>query len=81
MNRTHGKAEIELVVYKDKVIIFAQVKTQTGNAFGQPEGFADNRKQKLLAEAEDEYIYLMDQQGEVRFDVLFILSDKNAIIH
>ena len=77
-NWTHGKAEIDLVAYKDKVIIFAEVKTRTGNAFGEPEDFVDNRKQKLLAEAADEYIYLMDHQGEVRFDIISVLFDKNA---
>ncbi len=77
-NWTHGKAEIDLVAYKDKVIIFAEVKTRTGNSFGEPEDFVDNRKQKLIAEAADEYIYLMDHQGEVRFDIISVLFDKNA---
>jgi putative endonuclease len=76
-NWTHGKAEIDLVVYKDKVIIFAEVKTRTGNGFGEPEDFVDTRKQRLLAEAADEYIYLMDHQGEVRFDIISILFDRN----
>jgi putative endonuclease len=77
-NWTHGKAEIDLVAYKDKVMIFAEVKTRTGNSFGEPEDFVDNRKQKLIAEAADEYIYLMDHQGEVRFDIISVLFDKNA---
>lgn len=76
-NWTHRKAEIDLVVYKDKVIIFAEVKTRTGNGFGEPEDFVDTRKQRLLAEAADEYIYLMDHQGEVRFDIISILFDRN----
>ena len=33
---------------------------------------------KLLAEEADEYIYLMDHQGEVRFNFVSILFDKNA---
>lgn len=77
-NWTHGKAEIDLVAYKNSVIIFIEVKTRTGNSFGEPEDFVDNRKQKLLADAADEYIYLMDHQGEVRFDIVSILFDKNA---
>jgi putative endonuclease len=77
-NWTHGRAEIDLVAYKNSVIIFAEVKTRTGNSFGEPEDFVDNRKQKLLAEAADEYIYLMDHQGEVRFDIISVLFDKNA---
>src|ERR1700749_5291370 len=74
-NWTFGKAEIDIIAYKDKVIIFTEVKTRTGNYFGEPEDFVDNRKQKLLAEAADEYIYLMNHQGEIRFDIISILFD------
>ncbi|MBV8388863.1 MAG: YraN family protein [Mucilaginibacter sp.] len=76
-NWTHGKAEVDLIAYKDKVIIFTEVKSRSGNAFGEPEDFVDTRKQKLLAEAADEYIYLMDHQGEVRFDIISVLFDRN----
>jgi putative endonuclease len=77
-NWTHGKAEVDLIVYKDKVIIFVEVKARTGNAFGEPEDFVDARKQRLLVEAADEYIYLMEHEGEVRFDIVSILFDKQA---
>lgn len=72
-NWCYLKAEIDLIAYKDKVIIFAEVKTRTGNGFGEPEDFVNLRKQKLLATAANEYIYLMDHQGEVRFDIIAIL--------
>ena len=77
-NWTFGKAEIDLIAYKDRVIIFTEVKTRTGNFFGEPEDFVDNRKQKLMAQAADEYIYLMEHQGEVRFDIISILFDKQT---
>ena len=75
-NWTHGKLEVDLIAYKDRVIIFTEVKTRTGNYFGEPEDFVDARKQRLLADAADEYIYLMDHQGEVRFDIISILFDR-----
>jgi putative endonuclease len=77
-NWTYGKCEIDLVAYNNGIIIFVEVKTRTGNAFGEPEDFVDARKQKLLVEAADEYIYLMDHQGEARFDIVSILFDKQA---
>ncbi|WP_183575229.1 YraN family protein [Mucilaginibacter sp. X5P1] len=77
-NWTHGKAEVDLITYKDKVIIFVEVKTRTGNGYGEPEDFVDDRKQKLLVNAADEYIYLMNHQGDVRFDIISILFDKQA---
>jgi putative endonuclease len=78
MNWTYGKAEIDLIAYKDKVIIFAEVKTRTGNAFGEPEDFVDTRKQKLLATAADEYIYLKSHEGDVRFDIIAILFNNDT---
>lgn len=77
-NWTHGKAEVDLIAYKDKVIIFAEVKTRTGNGFGEPEDFVDKRKQKMLVSAADEYIYLMEHKGDVRFDIISILFDRQA---
>jgi putative endonuclease len=75
-NWTHGKLEVDLIAYKDKVIIFTEVKTRTGNGFGEPEDFVDMRKQRLLADAADEYLYLMNHQGEVRFDIISVLFDQ-----
>ena len=76
-NWVFGKAEVDLIAYKNSVIIFTQVKTRTGNSFGEPEDFVDARKQRLLVEAADEYIYLMNHEGEVRFDIISILFDRN----
>jgi putative endonuclease len=76
-NWVFGKAEVDLIAYKNSIIVFTEVKTRTGNAFGEPEDFVDARKQRLLVEAADEYIYLMNHQGEVRFDIISILFDRN----
>jgi putative endonuclease len=76
-NWVFGKAEIDLIAYKEGVIIFTEVKTRTGNGFGEPEDFVDERKQKLLVQAADEYIYLMNHQGDVRFDIISVLFDRN----
>ena len=77
-NWVFGKAEVDLIAYKDRVIIFTEVKTRTGNGFGEPEDFVDARKQKLLVQAADEYIYLMNHQGDVRFDIISVLFDRNS---
>lgn len=75
-NWTYGKAEVDIIAYQNKTIIFVEVKARSGNWFGEPEDFVDNRKQKLLADAANEYIYLMEHAGEVRFDIVSILFDK-----
>lgn len=76
-NWTHGKAEIDIIAYKNSVIIFIEVKSRSYNYFGEPEDFVDTRKQRLLARAADEYIYLMNHQGEVRFDIVSVLFNRD----
>jgi len=77
-NWCHGKAEVDIIAYHNKTIIFVEVKARSGVGFGQPEDFVDKRKQKLLAKAADEYIYMMNHQGEARFDIISILFNKNG---
>ncbi len=75
-NWTFGKLEVDLIALMDRVLIFIEVKTRTGNFFGEPEDFVDTRKQGLLIMAADEYIYLMEHKGDIRFDIVSVLFDK-----
>ncbi len=75
-NWVHGKAEIDLIAYLNQQLIFIEVKTRSSTAFGYPEEFVNNAKVKLLQFAADEYIELMAHQGEIRFDIISILFDK-----
>ena len=77
-NWTHLKSEIDLIAYKDQKIIFVEVKTRSSNSFGDPEDFVIIPKQQQMTLGADEYIYLMNHQGEVRFDVIAILFDKSG---
>ncbi|MGI4019917.1 MAG: YraN family protein [Janthinobacterium lividum] len=77
-NWRFGKAELDLIVYLNKTIIFVEVKARTGSAFGEPEDFVDHPKQKLLVGAANEFIELMDFNGEARFDIIAILFDKQG---
>lgn len=77
-NWVYGKAEIDLIAYRDSRIIFVEVKTRSGNGFGEPEDFVTPAKQKQMQAAADEYIYLMDFNGEVRFDIIAILFNKEG---
>ncbi|WP_304063901.1 YraN family protein [Pedobacter glucosidilyticus] len=76
-NWCFGKAEVDIIAFKHKIIIFIEVKTRSGNAFGEPEDFVDVKKQRLLTDAAEEYVYLMNHKGEIRFDIISILFDKN----
>jgi putative endonuclease len=82
-NWCHGKAEIDLIAYINKQIIFVEVKTRSSVAFGYPEEFVGDTKQRLMQFAAEEYIELMNHQGEVRFDIISIvfLNENHTLNH
>ena len=77
-NWTFHKSEVDLIAYKNAKIIFVEVKSRNSNQFGDPEDFVLIPKQQQMTLAADEYIYLMNHQGEVRFDIISILFNKKG---
>ncbi|WP_423146815.1 YraN family protein [Rubrolithibacter danxiaensis] len=77
-NWCFGKAEVDLIAYKDKKIVFVEVKTRTSVTFGNPEDFVEETKQDNVRKAAEEYIYLMNFQGEIRFDIISVLFNKEG---
>lgn len=76
-NWTHGKAEVDLIVYEKGVIIFVEVKTRSSVAFGYPEEFVHAAKQKQMELASAAYIEIMNHQNEIRFDIIAITFTRN----
>ena len=72
-NWVSGKAEVDIIAYYAKTIIFIEVKTRSSEAFGYPEEFVSNAKQRLLEQAAQDYIEIMDHKGEIRFDIISVL--------
>lgn len=76
-NWVYGRAEIDLIVYVNRIIVFVEVKTRSSTGFGLPEDFVNYSKQQHMANAADAYIEIMNHEGEVRFDIISILFKKN----
>src|SRR4051812_7739543 len=76
-NWVFGKAELDLIAYKDGLMIFVEVKSRSSTAFGEPEDFVQEAKQKQMELASSEYIEIMDHQKEVRFDIIAITFKKD----
>jgi len=77
-NWTHGKAELDLIAYKDRIMVFVEVKARTSIALGEPEDFVDIAKQKQMELASAEYIEIMNHQNDIRFDIIAITFTKNS---
>lgn len=73
-NYRNGKAEIDLIVQKDTLLVFVEVKLRSSLHFGFPESFVILPKQKRIIFAAEEYILEKNWQGNIRFDIIAIVD-------
>jgi len=81
-NYRYGRAEIDIIARKDKLVIFVEVKTRTNVSHGEPEVAVSRGKVGRLRQAADHFIHTTDWMHDVRFDVMAIsLGEEREIRH
>jgi putative endonuclease len=76
-NYRFRKAEIDLIVTKEKLLVFVEVKTRSGTAYGLPEAAVNTRKASLIVSAAENYILENDWPHDIRFDIVSVLFTGN----
>ncbi|CEJ67858.1 hypothetical protein BN1195_00138 [Chryseobacterium oranimense G311] len=76
------KAEIDIIAEKDNLIIIAEVKARSTDAFILPQEAVTKTKIKSIVAAANHYLEKFNKDQEVRFDIISVLPDekKNLII-
>ena len=69
-NYRYRKAEIDLIVQKDNLLVVLEVKARSSTYFGDPQSFVSKKKIQLLVMATDAFIQQRDLAVEVRFDII-----------
>lgn len=81
-NWRFGREEIDIIAQDKDTLVVAEVKTRSGNFFGEPEEFVNRQKQKNLIKAINAYIEKNNLDLEVRFDIIgVILTGKSHRIN
>lgn len=82
-NYRFGKAEIDLIVRKEKLLVFVEVKTRSGTSHGMPEVAVNATKAALIVSAAEHYLEAMNWPHEIRFDIISILiqGQRDQIEH
>ena len=72
--------EVDILAKVDNTLVIIEVKTRSGNSFGEPYTAVDFRKQRYLVVAAEHYIYAHNINLEVRFDIISIIIDRHGRI-
>lgn len=71
-NYRYKHAEIDLIVKRNDVLVFVEVKTRSSTSFGEPEAFVDTKKAEKIFEGAEQYTYEHHWNGNIRFDIVSV---------
>ena len=82
-NYRYKRGEIDLIVEKDNLLVFVEVKLRKNIRFGQPENTISPKQQKLILSAAENYVFENNWTNNIRFDILAIVGkdDKYEVMH
>jgi putative endonuclease len=75
-NWRFGKLEVDIIAQKGNILSIVEVKTRTGDYFGEPEEGVTRAKERFLATAADHYIISKNLDVEVRYDIISIVMHQ-----
>lgn len=73
MNYRYRRAEIDLIMEKEDLLLFIEVKTRTCEAFGMPEEAVTPPQEGRIQDAAEAYLLETDWQHMIRFDIVSII--------
>lgn len=75
-NYRHRRGEIDLIVKREDVLVFVEVKLRSGSHFGFPEQMVSENQWNLLMETAKAFQEEHEYFGPIRFDIVAILGKQ-----
>lgn len=68
-NWRYQRYEIDIIARKGSILSIVEVKTRTGNFYGEPYEAVTKKKERALADSADFYVVSKNLDVEVRYDI------------
>lgn len=76
-NWRSGHKELDIIVRRENLVVFVEVKSTFSKEFGHPAGWIDRKKARNLVEAANRYVIDNDiTDCDLRFDVVTFVNGK-----
>ncbi len=79
-NYRYKHAEIDLIVKKETLLVFVEVKTRSSTVFGEPESFVTPKKAAKVLEGAEQFMIENDWHGNIRFDIISVKTGSTFLI-
>jgi putative endonuclease len=82
-NWRYRHKEVDIIAFDKEELVIVEVKLRSTDYFGDPSEAVTKKKQRFLIEAAEAYLDTRDDEPEVRFDIVSIISGngKHSIEH
>jgi putative endonuclease len=84
-NGSASNGEIDIIVKKENVIHFIEVKTRKNDDFGNPESFVSEAQANKIAQTAELFLEKYEEElkqefkGFIQFDIISILFEKDIL--
>ena len=78
-NWRSGKKEIDIIAFKDNVLVIVEIKTRSSLQFIFPEEAVNKKKQAFIKLAAATFLNDNPQYVNMRFDIISVLMDKDQV--
>ena len=79
-NYRYRRNEIDLITEVNGILVFTEVKLRKSTLFGTPEMFVDAAQTSRITEAADHYLYEVNWEGNIRFDIIAITEQPQLAV-
>jgi len=73
-----SEGELDIVARQRDVLVFVEVKTSSGDAFGPPQEWVDRRKQAQIGRVAQVYLQQLEDEPDCRFDVVAVQIQQDG---